>query len=302
LVRTRRPLSLSRAPRASRGIAGTLLFTAVTTLVGCSGTGDGGSGDPSHPPSANQLGDGDRLAELIGPATWFNETDDDSQACTSPPDRAVHVSGVTIVGIDRFDETGDGARGNFYVQDTVPPKREECGDEAPGCYSGITVFDPSFSPPDLRLAQGDVADLSGVLMEFLGPSTGRFKFCKTLPEIGGTMSFRFESPGAVAPRTIAIADLKSYETARKWLGMLVRIENVRIVGDPSNSGGRYKAAIDVGGGIAVSDQPRISNELYDLEGEGPPLAADTQFTAVTGVLTFFFNFNIAPRSASDFEP
>jgi hypothetical protein len=268
-----------------------LALGPALVLSACGSSGSGGTGDSPSEPSTSKLGDGARLHEVVGEATWLDANDPDSTSCDSPPDRHVNVTGVTVVGIDRFDETGQGQLGNFYVQDTAV-------DPVP--FSGITVFAPSFSPPDLRLAEGDVADALGTLMEFLGPSSGRFGECKTLPEIGGTLSFRLEN-GIREPHTITVDDLKSYESARKWLGMLVRLEDVRIAADAANSSGRYTAPLDVGSGVPASDVPRISNELFDLENEGPPLTQDMEFSAVSGIVTYFYGFKLAPRSAADFE-
>ncbi len=135
----------------------------------------------------------------------------------------------------------------------------------------MTVFAPSFSPPDLRLAANDVVDMNGQVTEFLGPAGATFKQCRTLPEISGTLSFRFDNSTSPEPVTIPVTDLKSYDTARRWLGMLVRVENVVIGGDPSASGGRYQAPLNVGGGIQLSDVPKITNELYDIQAQGPEM-------------------------------
>jgi hypothetical protein len=270
---------------------GALVFATLTGA--CS---EGGGGDPTAAKVADEFGNCYRLAQIGGPATWQNPADTMSDACKPPPDRHVCISGVTIVAIDRFDETGKGARGNYYVEDTA-----EDAD-----HSGMTIFAPSFSPPDLRLAEGDVADILGEKTEFLGPPSGRFGGCRTLPEIGGTMSFRFDGNHALAARVIPVADLKSYDTARKHLGKLVKIENVTIAGDGAKSGGRYTADIDVGGGIPQSDVPRISNELFDLEhysgSGGDGLAMGMTFQSITGIVTYFYGFKIAPRSAADLAP
>lgn len=268
-----------------------LAALAAPLLVGCSGTGDGGTGDAPAEIEPNEYGSGQRVAEVVGPATWLDDADTASDSCSSPANRGVHVSGATVVAIDRFDETGDGARGNFYVQDTR---------QTPTPYGGVTVFDPSFSPPDLRLQENDVADISGILSEFLGPVSGKFGFCRTLPEIGGTMTFRFDGQG-LPPTTIPLADLKAYETARPWLGMLVRVEGLTLAKAATNSSGRYTAEIDVGGGIQQADVPKLSNDLFDLEAEGPPLGEGTSFKAVTGIVTYFYGFKLAPRMAADFE-
>jgi len=272
---------------SSRTVAAVALLVGL--LPACSGTGDGGTGDPHSDPSKNALGNCPKISDQVGPATWLNPKDEDSLNCDVPPDRYVCVSGVTVVAVDKYDETGDGATGNYYGQDTRPE---------PGPYAGMTIYAPSFSPPDLRLAPGDVADLAGSLIEFLGPSSGRFGQCKTLPEISGAMSLRFE--GADVPATtIKLSELYTYEAARKYLGMLVRLEGVAIGGDPTMSSGRYSAPLAVDMEILAADQPKLSNELFPLQ--DLKLTAGKSFKAVTGVVTYFYGFKVAPRSAEDLE-
>lgn len=270
----------------SRRASVVLLAAASASLAACGG----GNGDAPLTPIADEYGGGARIAELVGDATWLDPSDKGSFRCNPPPDRRVHVTGATVIAIDRFDETGEGDRGNFYIQDS--------GGE-PGAYAGMTVYRPSFTPPDLRLSPGDVVDVTGVLTEFLGPPSGRFEHCRTLPEIGGTLSLRFEN-GDVEPTLVPLDDLLRYETARPYIGMLVRVEDVVIAGEPSRNEGRFSASLDVGAGVPAPDVPKISNELYDLDAEGPLLEAGASFEAVTGVLTYFYGFRIAPRSPADF--
>lgn len=247
------------------------------------------------------LGDGARLREVIGPATWYSPGNVDSAGCKVPQDKQVRATGQVVAAIDRFDETGDGALGNIYIEDVY------ADGETPEPYSGVTVFDPAFTPPDLRLIEGDVVDTFGNLQEFLGPSSP-FGDCKTLPEIGGTMQFRFDN-GPLAPLTVVLengsdrfAEIKGYENARRYIGMLVRVEGVLIAGAPKkDSAGRYTAALNMGGGLSADDVIKLSNELFDMENEGPELADGAQFKAVTGILTYFYGFKLAPRSADDFE-
>lgn len=284
------------APSAPfRAAARPHVFALLAALAAsaCSGTGDGGTGDPPSKPAADPCGGGARLPDVVGEPTWVDPDQAMSNSCSYPPDRPVKLAGLRIVAIDRYDETGDGASGNYYVQDG-------CADPI-GPYAGMTVYAPSFSPPDLRLAEGDVVDVLGNLMEFPGPTAGPFPQCRTLPEIGGTMTFRFELGSDLTPKTIPTTDLKTYEGARQYLGMLVRIENVAIADKAYESNGRYSAPIDVGGGISQIDVPSISNELFDLKNEGPLLAEGVKLKAVTGVVTYFYGFKIAPRSAADFE-
>lgn len=294
-IRLLRTPSATRSPRL-RPAAFFLVTAALAfTSSACSSSGgDGGTGDPPSVPLADVCGGGARLSDVVGPATWLQPGNQTSKGCKFPTDKHVNVKGVRVVEIDRFDETGKGATGNYYVE-------EGCGTDI-GPYSGMTVYAPGFSPPDLRLATGDVVDVLGNLTEFPGPTSGGFPDCRTLPEIGGTMTFRFELGPEINPVTIPVVDLKSYEGARQWLGMLVRVENLKIATDASESSGRLTAAIDVGGGISAGDVPYISNELFDLKNDGPELKEGTTFESVTGIITYFYGFKLAPRSAADFVP
>ncbi|MBK8256891.1 MAG: hypothetical protein IPK82_29990 [Polyangiaceae bacterium] len=278
-----------------------LVLVTAAAAIGLSACSGGGGGDPPSEPAASVLGKGLRVSDVLGEAEWFDASDKDSVSCAVPADRTVNITGVTVTALDRFDEVADGALGNLYVQDTTPE---------PGEYQGMTVFDPAFTPPDLRVARGDVLDMFGVMTEFLGPSSGYFGKCKTLPEVGGTGSFRFEG-SKVPPKTVPLQDIFGYENARRYMGMLIRLEDVTIGNDPASSndalpsGGRYTVELDRTGidttGVDVGDYPKISNELYDLKNEGPPLAKGTQLKSLTGVLTYFYGFKIAPRSPEDFE-
>jgi hypothetical protein len=271
-------------------------------LSACNITSDGSVGDPLSEPDSNVLGNGSRIRDVVQDPTWLSGDDPDSDNCDSPPDRPISVTGQVVTAIDRYDETGEGAFGNIYIQDVYGPGEEILPK------SGMTVFAPSFSPPDLRLFEEDVVDSFGNLIEFLGPSSSRFGECKSLPEITGTMKLRFDGGSA---RAITLVDqnggparwdkLLGYPNARQWLGMLVRVEGVRIAGTPSSSSGRYNADIDMGN-VDFNDQISLSNELFDLENESPePLEDGVTFKAVTGVLTYFYAFRIAPRGPEDFE-
>ncbi len=266
----------------------TLLF-ALLTLAACGGT-EGVRGDPPSEPVADVHGGGHRISEVVGPATWFDENNEDPDLCQSPADYLVNLTGLSVVAIDAFDEENDGYLGNIYVQDAV---------DNPPPYSGITAFEPSFSPPDLRVADGDVVDVQGLLQEFGGTTSSPFDSCKTLPEIGGTLAFRYDGK-PVTPVTVPLSDLANYETARPWLGMLIRVENVKASTDPEQEG-NVSVKINVGGGVGAKDVPQISSELYDIRAEGPTISAGTTFKSITGVLTFFYQFKLAPRSPADFE-
>lgn len=259
-----------------------LLVATAALAVACS---DGEPGDlakvPEQPP--NVVGTGSRLSDL-----------NDPEKPRPPQNGDVLVTGVSVVSVDTFDETNDGASaGNIYVQDlaTAGP---------PPAYGGITLFDASFNPPALRVGPGDVVDVRGAYQEFAGPPPpNNFADGETLPEIvGGSISLRFEYLPP-EPFEISLEDLSSYATGRKWIGMLVRVTNITASEDGFKSGsGRYSIRLQVAGGT----NPTLTNALFDLEKAGVPLTAGAKYASVVGVVQYFFNFSIAPRSAADVVP
>jgi hypothetical protein len=194
------------------------------------------------------------------------------------------VTSAVVVAVDNFDETKNGAsRGTIWLQDVG----------APAPYGGISLFSPSFQPANLRLAPGDVVDLEGQYVEqqTIG-STVNFA-PNYLPQmVKPAVSFRYEV-GTPEPVDISIDDLKDFSLGRRWIGMLVRVKDIVVenapVGDAKNTG-RVTAAF-----TSDKNSPALSNELSDL----PAFQAGTRFASITGVVTFFFNLKIAPRSSLD---
>ncbi|MCK6536158.1 MAG: hypothetical protein L6Q84_24600 [Polyangiaceae bacterium] len=269
------------------------LALGLTCLAFACGEGAPGDLDKVPPTGGDILGGGQRLHQL-----------NDRTGGAHPPDGTlVNVTAVSVLAVDTYDETSDGASaGNIYAQDlpvggATPP------------YGGITLFDASFSPPTLRIAAGDVVDVRGTYDEFEGPSSSPFKCtdpkdeesCASLPEIvGGNISLRFEY-GVPAPVVIPLSELATYETGRKWIGVLVRVENVKAQADGVKStSGRFAVKLDT----PTSDPkglPTINNALLDLEGTGLPFKTGTAFKSVTGVVQYFYNFAISPRTKDDIQ-
>src|SRR4051812_4271341 len=88
---------------------------AVLALFGCFGCNAIVSDRPGEP-LGSELGSGSRISQVVGPAPWFNA--EDPAACTGQPGpKNLFATGLSVVAIDRFDETGDGALGAYYVED-----------------------------------------------------------------------------------------------------------------------------------------------------------------------------------------
>lgn len=241
------------------------------------------AGDPpssSEPPPPG--GRGQRIHEIADPES---------------PTKAEHgsnvsVTGAVVVAVDSYDETHDGkSSGTIFVSDL--------GSTEP--YSGISLYNPSFVPGNLRVAAGDALDLRG---EFQENQTIPIEFAPGafLVQLSNAVgAFRFEA-NVPDPIEIELEDLFEYTKGRRWLNMLVRVKDVTLEkGFGSNGRQTFPLAPDTGTGRACTDPfpkaPALVNDLTDLG--ALPLAEGTKVRSLTGVVTFFCNLRIAPRSAAD---
>lgn len=267
------------------GLAKVLVFaTAAVVLVassGCDAGRDEGTGDPPKKSDPNALGSGLRLSDVVDPASKHHPKNDES----------VFVTGVSVVTVDNFDETGDGkSRGTIYIQDANSHRP----------YSGIGLYAPSFVPADLKVAPGDVMDFLGPYQENASIGAAVFSPGQVLVQLARPIgTYRFDGPPP-EPTEIDVNDLVDYNVGRKWIGMLVRAKNVQMQAEPYSKGGR--TTVCIGGECAQNktNPPQISNELFDLHAEDVPYGKT--FESITGVVTYFFSLKIAPRSKDDMVP
>jgi hypothetical protein len=247
-----------------------LLSIELLSLTACSSS----HGDPPAPGGSTPLGQGLRIRDIGNPASP-----------THPRDGAqVNVTGAALLWIDAFDETQDGkSRGTVFVQDV--------GSQAP--YSGISIFAPAYIPADLRVAPGDVLDFAGQYKEMSSIGSAKFPANQFLIQLSKPVStFRFEYR-APDPTVVPLTDLDDFDKGRQWSSMLVTVNDVAIVAAALDSSGkRVTYTLDTAAnGVA------ISNELFDLKLDAFPVG--THFKSVTGVVTWFFSYHIAPRSKDD---
>lgn len=235
--------------------------------------------DPASTPLANPLGNGLRIADVQNP-----------KGAHHAPNANVAITGASVTWLDNFDETHDGkSRGTLWVQDV--------GSQS--AYAGIGIFSPTFVPSDLRVLPGDVIDFAGPYQELTKIGSAMFPTGQVLPQLAkpvGTFRYEFDPPAA---KTVALADLDDYAKGRQWEGMLVTVSDVYAgSGQPDSSGFRVTyplvSAADAG---APANAVAISNELFDLKLND--YAAGTHFKQVTGIVTWFFSFHIAPRTRDD---
>jgi hypothetical protein len=236
--------------------------------------------DPAAPYDANPLGTGLRIHDVQNPSSP-----------TYSPGKTVIVSSTVVSWIDTFDETRDGKSiGTVYIQDV--------GSSDP--YSGISVYEPSYVPASLRLLPGDVLDFNGPYQEITSVGSAMFNPGQTLPQLAkpvGTYRYDFTTP---PPVTIQLSDIdeSSYLTGRKWEGMLVTINDVTI-GPGVDANSRVTYIMGQGDASIDSNAAAISNELYNLGSTDYPVG--THFSSVTGIVTWFYSYQVAPRSAADLK-
>ena len=251
-----------------------LLLSLGSLVVACS-SDDGG--DPAAAPASTVLGEGQRIRDVVNPAA--------KRAGAN-----VYISAAQVIAVDIFDETKNGSsKGTVYVQDL--------SSAAP--FSGTSLYQPAFIPADLRVAPGDAVDIRGQYTESGNVGTAVFTPPAVLPQLfRPVVTPRYEAP-LVAPHAIDVNDLNNYAKGRQWLDMLVTVHDVTLVTAPtkeSNSAGltgRVTAQLIPGDRNA----PTMSNELYDLPADSIP--AGTKLKSLTGVVTWFFSYHIAPRSPAD---
>lgn len=197
----------------------------------------------------------------------------------------IDVQRAVVVAIDNYDETRDGkARGAVYVQD-VSSNRP---------YAGVSLYRPTLLPSSATPAPGDVFQLvGGQYQENKTIGTTVDFGDKYLPQIAyatGNFAFEYVPP---PPAVVTVADLSTWESGKAYVGMLVKLENVSVTRWENDGKGRVTGDLATG-----RDAPAISNELIDIEAASQ---GRTAFKSVTGVVTFFFNLKVAPRSAADLE-
>ncbi|HEY1957879.1 MAG TPA: hypothetical protein VGH28_19800 [Polyangiaceae bacterium] len=256
----------------------TILVMGALALGACSKASDN---DPPQTLNPNPLGPGDRLRDVQDPASQ-----------SYAPNQNVDVTSVVVTAVDEFDETHNGkSRGTIFVQDA---------DQALP-YAGISLYSPTYVPANLRLAPGDVVDMNGQYVEQQTIGTTVNFAPAFLPQMSKPqvqLQFETQEP---QPVEVPLSDLQSFDTARKWIGMLVVVKDVTMFAAPSasDSSGRVSAAITNDANSAA-----LNNELWDLQpwtgtNTSNSFAAGTHFASVTGIVDFFFNIFLCTRSMND---
>lgn len=267
------------------------LFAASTGTVSCGSQ----SGDPHSNNGVPNVGGRDKRIREIGDPTLEGHA---AFVSTTQP-----VSGAVVIAVDSFDETQNGkGTGTVYVQDIGATK------DTP--YAGISLFGTTYSPGNLAVAPGDVLDLRGEYQENQRiPSTPPVIFAPgaVLPQMAlPVATFRYETQQP-EPIDIDIADLTDYAKARRWFGMLVRVKNITIPNTPF-AGTTGRLSIDLPPAIQAAANacdlpfPKTASLVNDLMDLGAlQIKKDTKIAEIVGVVGFFCNFKLVPRSSADIK-
>jgi hypothetical protein len=268
-------------------------LSAAPALLGCTNEASTEPGDPpadAGTPSA--LGNGLHLAQMNAPDSAV--VDDQMN---------VYATGVTYLTTDDYNETGTSSSvGAVYVQDfhTGPP-------DAALPYSGIQLYKPTYVPASLTLAPGDVIDFTGEYQQYTSTSFLPGQYQPEMYEPVVTFRFDYSPP---VPTVIPVSDLESFATGYPWMSMLVTVKNTYGGGGYPDGKGRNYVFLTADESM---DAVTMDNELFDMNWAscqyapmyGGPVGVDggppppVHFASVTGIVTFFDNFNISPRSQAD---
>src|SRR5262249_52808468 len=150
-------------------------------------------------------------------------------------------------------------------------------------YAGISLFSPTFVSGSLRLAPGDVLDLSGTYQENKNIGAAVFETCGGPGQVLAQLSkpvgtFRYET-SQPAPKEITATDLDDWSKGRPWVNMLVTVKDVTLPDDIANETSSSGAATGrVSGHLTSAKVSKITNELFAL----PGTPAGTHFSSITG--------------------
>jgi len=247
-----------------------MLLVALATAIASCSSGGGGDLDKIQPKPIEL---GTPIAKANNPASPLKYGS------------TLEARGVVVVAVDDFDETKDGKSiGNIYVQDPVQPTD----------WSGLTLFNSTKNPPDLILTPGAGVDVVGAYQPFAGPASFPFDGGIVLPEVvKGAVTLVYEGH-LPDPVEITLDAFKNPKDAMKYVGRLVRMKNVTLVGDWELK--RHTAPLIADKTLALASQ------FFAVDDPVRNIKNGTKLASVTGVLNYFYTFSLCPRTPEDIQP
>ena len=265
---------------------------------------------PQDEPAGTDAGGGLTIAEVQNPKS----PDYHPCASTSTTCNTQTITNAVVTWLDKFDETRDGkSAGTLYIRDVGPNH----------VYGGIGIYEPNFVPASLDPLPGDVLDFAGPYQEANSIGSAVFNPHTFLPQLYkpvGTFRYEFAADFPTTwttPQTVQLSDLNensgtngattdgNFAHARQYMQMLVTVNDVYVSKGSSASGGQgFRVTYPLGTCADVTSKTcfptsgaQISNELFDLQ--STDYQAGAHFASVTGIVTWFYSFHIAPRTKAD---
>jgi hypothetical protein len=226
----------------------------------------------------------------------------DVQSEAMVPGTAVALHDVVVTAIDNFGDK----KGDFWVEEKEGGKR-----------SGIHVFKAQLTDVGM-LTVGDEIDLKGAIKtEFAltgsgGDSTGRTD-TELEPASGGqiTITKLGTSTTITADKVDALAIGQLYDSTmaatgggpaftnawEDWEGVLVELDNVSAQGAAKAFGSTTPTPAD-NFSLGITGVAKLEGTMTDITMSG--IARGTCFAQVTGVVDYFFDYLVLPRSSTDF--
>ena len=258
-------------------------FIAFSTLglalVACRGSSN------NNTPDSPGGGDGPSGAVKI------QDVQNDQMAPGTP----VSLSGVIVTAIDSFGaKTGD-----IWVEEPEG-----------GAFSGIHIFGvPATAVGQLQI--GDIVDVSGAVKDefaLTADTTGRTE-TELKAAMGGMITVTKTGTGTVpAPQVVdalMIGQMSDADTAgpmfsaewEKWEGVLITVNNVSATSGVKSFGSTSPTPAD-NYSFGITGVAKVEGSLTDITMSS--IARTTCFSDMTGVLDYFFDYLVLPRSSADF--
>lgn len=252
-------------------IAYATLITSIA-ILGCRSSS-------SSTPDSNGTGDS------AGGGAKIQDIQNDAMPVNTPVD----LIGKVVTAVDTFG----GTLGNLWVEEPEG-----------GMNSGVLIFNKANTVDVSSLIPGDIVNITGgVKEEFaLSSDTSGLTDTEVGPPKTGMLTIiktgHGAVPAAVVVDALAIGQMSTAaERAAAWEpyeGVLITVNNVEEFGAPKTFGSTG-AADDIS--FHATGTLVIEASLAAFPSD---LAANTCLGSVTGVLDYFFDYNLLPRTAADY--